>query len=96
MGTQTLTHQPLSTWIKLAFGVGAIGETIYLGMLNTFIGIFYHQAVGLSNSLIGTAILLAMAGDAMSDPAAGILSDRFKSRLGRRHPFLFSHPFHWR
>ena len=81
---------PLRT--RLAFGVGAVGELVYLGMFNTFIGIFYNQALGLSNVLIGTAVLLALVGDAISDPAVGIASDRWRSRLGRRHPFLFAAP----
>lgn len=81
---------PLRT--KLAFGIGSIGETVYLGMFNTFIAIFYNQALGLSNSLVGLAVLVALVGDAISDPAIGILSDRWRSRLGRRHPFLFAAP----
>ncbi|MCR9278192.1 MAG: MFS transporter [Pseudomonadaceae bacterium] len=83
---------PLPTRIKLAFGIGAVGETVYVGMFNTFIAIYYNQAIGLSNTLIGTAVLLALIGDAISDPAIGIISDRWKSRLGRRHPFLFFAP----
>lgn len=85
-------EKPLSIPLKIAFGVGACGETVYLGMFNTFIGIFYNQAIGLSNSLIGLAVMLALIGDAISDPVAGIVSDRWRSRLGRRHPFLFAAP----
>lgn len=81
---------PFST--KLAFGVGSMGEIVFLGMFNTFISIYYNQAIGLSNSLIGTAIMLAILGDAISDPVVGMISDRWRSRLGRRHPFLFSAP----
>ncbi|MEM8695444.1 MAG: MFS transporter [Pseudomonadota bacterium] len=77
---------------KLSFGVGAIGEIFYLGMFNTFIGIFYNQAIGLSNSLIGIAIMLALLVDAVSDPVMGVVSDRWRSRWGRRHPFLFAAP----
>jgi Na+/melibiose symporter-like transporter len=61
-------------------------------MFNTFIVIYYNQAIGLSNSLIGTAIMLATIGDAISDPMVGMISDRWRSRLGRRHPFLFAAP----
>ncbi|QLC25363.1 MFS transporter [Parasphingopyxis algicola] len=77
---------------KVFFGVGAIGEIFYLGMFNTFIGIYYNQAIGLSNSLIGIAIMLALLVDAVSDPVMGVVSDRWRSRLGRRHPFLFVAP----
>ena len=31
--------------------------------------------------------------DAVTDPLAGIVSDRFKSRWGRRHPFMFISAF---
>lgn len=77
---------------KLAFGIGASGEAIYLGLSNAFIVIFYNQVIGLNNALIGTAVMLAMIGDAISDPLVGIVSDRWRSRLGRRHPFLIAAP----
>lgn len=77
---------------KLAFGIGSVGEVVFLGMLNSFIGIFYNQAIGLSNSLIGAAIMLALLSDAISDPIVGLVSDRWRSKLGRRHPFLFAAP----
>lgn len=82
----------LSGWSKFFFGAGAIGEAVYLGLFNSFIQIFYNQAIGLSNTLIGAAIMLAMIGDAITDPVVGLMSDRWKSRHGRRHPFLFAAP----
>ncbi|MEM1230216.1 MAG: MFS transporter [Pseudomonadota bacterium] len=77
---------------KILFGIGAIGEHVYTGMFNAFIVIFYNQALGLPNTLIGTAVLVALVGDAISDPAVGILSDRLRSPWGRRHPFLLAAP----
>jgi GPH family glycoside/pentoside/hexuronide:cation symporter len=87
-----IVRERLPFRIKIAYGIGELGELVFLGMFNTFIVIFYNQAIGLSNSLIGTAIMLAMIGDAISDPLVGMLSDRWRSRLGRRHPFLFAAP----
>ncbi len=83
---------PLPLRTKLSFGIGATGEWVYLGMFNTFIGIFYNQALGLPNSLIGAAVLIALVGDAISDPTVGVVSDRWRSKWGRRHPFLFAAP----
>ncbi|MFP6582928.1 MAG: MFS transporter [Candidatus Hydrogenedentota bacterium] len=77
---------------KLAFGVGAVGESMFFGLFGVFIMIYYNQAIGLSASLIGTAIMLAMIGDAISDPVVGIVSDRWRSKFGRRHPFLLAAP----
>ena len=85
-------REKLSLRTKVAFGIGSVGEIVFLGMFNTFINIYYNQAIGLSNSLIGVAIMLAMIGDAISDPVVGMISDRWRSRLGRRHPFLFAAP----
>ena len=82
----------LSFGTKLVFGSGAIAEAIFHGMFNSFITIYYNQVVGLSNTLIGVAIMLAMIGDAITDPVVGIMSDRWHSRHGRRHPFLFVAP----
>lgn len=85
-------RQKLPFFTKAAFGIGSVGELVFYGMVNTFMGIFYNQAIGLSNSLVGIAIMLAMLGDAVSDPVVGMISDRWRSRLGRRHPFLFLAP----
>ena len=76
--------------VKLCFGIGAIGEAIYFAIFIGFITIFYNQAIGLPNYLIGIATMLAVATDAVTDPFIGMLSDRHRSNLGRRHPFLLS------
>jgi len=86
------THKPLPFRVKLCFGIGAIGEAIYFAIFIAFITIFYNQAIGLSNYLIGIATMLAVVTDAVTDPFRGMLSDHHKSRLGRRHPFLWAAP----
>jgi Na+/melibiose symporter-like transporter len=77
---------------KTAFGLGAVGEAVFLVLFGGFVTIYYNQVIGLSNSLIGTAIMLALIGDAITDPIVGIMSDRWRSRFGRRHPFLIVAP----
>lgn len=77
---------------KAAFGVGAVGESVFFATFGLFITIYYNQIIGLSNSLIGTAVMLALIGDAITDPIVGIMSDRWRSRFGRRHPFLIAAP----
>lgn len=84
--------QPLPFRVKLCFGIGAVGEAIYFAIFIGFITIFYNQAIGLSNYLIGIATMLAVATDAVTDPFIGMVSDNHRSRLGRRHPFLWSAP----
>jgi len=89
---QTNTEVQLPFATKVAFGSGGIGEAVYLGLFNTFITLYYNQVVGLANSLIGTAIMLALIADAITDPVVGVTSDRWRSRHGRRHPFLWVAP----
>ena len=46
--------------------------------------------LGLDAAWAGTAILLALVFDAVTDPLLGSLSDSLESRWGRRHPFLYA------
>ena len=74
---------------KLAFGFGQIGESMFMGLVVMFSTLYYNQALMLENMYIGIAATIAIFLDAVSDPVIGSLSDRWKSRWGRRHPFLF-------
>ena len=56
--------------------------------VNFFILVYYNQVIGLSASLAGLALGLALLIDGVADPLVGIASDRLRSRWGRRHPFL--------
>jgi Na+/melibiose symporter-like transporter len=60
--------------------------------LETFLFFYYVQVVGLSGSLTGLALMVALLFDGLVDPVIGNLSDNFRSRLGRRHPFLYLAP----
>jgi Na+/melibiose symporter-like transporter len=54
-----------------------------------FLLIYYSQAIGLDPKLAGLALLISLCFDAVSDPIIGYWSDRFRSRWGRRHPFMY-------
>jgi GPH family glycoside/pentoside/hexuronide:cation symporter len=71
-----------------AYGFGQIGERLRLAGFGVFLLFYYQQIVGLSGTLTATAIGLATLFDAFSDPIMGALSDRTKTRWGRRHPFM--------
>ncbi len=79
-------------WVKFSFGFGQVGESAFFGLILTFAALYYNQALRLENSLVGLAIAIAVIFDAISDPAIGVLSDRWKGKWGRRHPFLFIAP----
>lgn len=75
---------------KLAFGVGGASESALNIAFNTFNLLFYNNVLGLSGTLCGLAVTIATVLDAVADPVMGSISDRFRSRLGRRHPFLYA------
>ncbi|MEM7099905.1 MAG: MFS transporter [Pseudomonadota bacterium] len=78
---------PLKT--KLAFGVGAAGESVATFGFATFVFFYYNQVLGLPGTLAGLATTVSLVVDAVTDPLMGSISDRWRSRWGRRHPFMF-------
>ena len=69
---------------KFAFGIGQVAEGVKNTGFATFLLIYYNQVLGLSGSLAGVAIMIALCFDAITDPLAGSLSDNLRSRWGRR------------
>lgn len=79
---------PLSRRFKMEYGAGAMAEGIVAAGLGFFL-LFYLTAVcGMSGAAAGTAKLISLLVDAIADPAIGLASDRIRSRLGRRLPFM--------
>ncbi len=76
--------------IKITYGMGQVAESATQAGFNTFLFLYFNQVLGLSGSFCGIAIFIAQAFDAITDPLAGSLSDSCKSRLGRRHPFMYA------
>ena len=74
----------------MGFGVGQLGEGITTVVFGTFTLFFFNQIIGVSATLTATALAVAIAFDAVSDPIAGSISDRLKSRWGRRLPMMAS------
>lgn len=76
--------------IKLAFGAGSIADGAKNGAFNTFLLFYYTAVLGLPGTLSGLAIFIALCVDAITDPLVGSVSDNFRSRWGRRHPFMYA------
>ncbi len=82
-------------WVKLAYGTGDWSEASYGTLRLIFYAIFLTDVVGLDPRLASVAALIGIVWDAVNDPLVGILTDRMRSRWGRRRPFLlfFAIPF---
>ena len=51
---------------------------------------FYTQELGVNIALVGLVLLLARITDVITDPLIGTLSDRWRTRFGRRKPWIFA------
>jgi len=76
--------------VRLAFGVGQLPEGIKSAAFGFFLLFYYNQVLGLSGTLSGIAIFIALLFDAVSDPLVGAISDVTRSRFGRRHPYMYA------
>jgi len=73
---------------KSGYGVGQMVESIATVTLNTYLFYYLTNVCGLSGSLTGVALFLALAIDAVADPVVGSISDHLMTRWGRRVPVM--------
>ena len=72
-------------------GSGVVGiKNVIFG---TWVLLYYNQVLGLEPYLASIALGVSLFFDAISDPLVGVWSDRFKSKLGIRHPFIYASIF---
>ena len=83
----TPDREKLNFTTKLAFGSGDMGSAIAMNVLVFFLLYFFTNVAGLSAGLAGSILAIGKISDAINDPIAGILSDRTRSRWGRRLPW---------
>ncbi len=76
--------------VKLGFGIGDLGGNLFFTAMGFYTLYYLTDVVGIASALAGAAILLGKFWDAVTDPMMGFVSDRTRSRWGRRRPyFLF-------
>ena len=80
----------LSASTKLFYWFGQYAEGLFNAGMATFTLFYYNQVLGVPGALCGLAILIATCVDAVVDPLMGSVSDGWRSRLGRRHPFMYA------
>ena len=82
------TAERLPWWRKVGYGLG----DIYGGGAHLIISFYYlhflTSVVRINPGLAGTVILISKLYDAVTDPLEGVLTDRTRTRFGRRKPYL--------
>ena len=78
----------LSTWRKVAYGAGDSGFSLTSTALALLYLFFLVNVVGLDPAAAGISLGIGRIWDAFNDIFIGTLSDRTRSRWGRRRPYL--------
>ena len=78
----------LSVKQKLGFGIFDLGGNMFFTVMGFWCLHYLTDIVGLSAALAGSAVMIGKLWDAVTDPCMGYISDRTRSRWGRRRPYL--------
>ncbi len=84
--TEQADRIPLFT--KIIYGTGDWSMAAFNTLRQIFYAIFLTDVVGLDPRLASFAALIGVLWDAVNDPLVGVLSDKVRTRWGRRRPFL--------
>jgi len=80
--------QKLSRSTKIVYGAGDLGFSLTSTIIGAYFLFFLTDVVGIKPAVAGIAILVGRTWDYINDPIIGHISDRTRSRWGRRRPFL--------
>lgn len=83
-----MSEKKLSVRTKLGYGVCDLGGNLFFTAMGFWSLNYLTDTVALTATAAGFAIMIGKFWDAVTDPMMGFISDRTKSRMGRRRPYL--------
>ncbi|MEO0574834.1 MAG: MFS transporter [Pseudomonadota bacterium] len=75
--------------MRIAWGLGSMGTIGYLNVVTALVLVYLTRIVQLEPVVAGAIIAGARIVDAFCDPLMGWITDKTKTRIGRRRPYLF-------
>lgn len=77
-------------WLTaILYGTGALASAAKTAPMTTLLMLYYNQVVGLPALTVSAILSISLVLDAAWDPLVGQWSDHFRSRWGRRLPFMY-------
>ncbi len=84
-GAEPLSRSTILIYGSIGLPLAVIGYPIAIWVIP-----HYSGALGVSLGAVGTMLMLARISDVITDPLIGEASDRFRTRFGRRKPWLLA------
>lgn len=75
---------------RLAYGIGGLPSSFGNLLLRNLTVPFFHLTLHLDPALLGIALAIPRVWDALLDPIVGHISDRTRTRWGRRRPYIIA------
>jgi GPH family glycoside/pentoside/hexuronide:cation symporter len=76
----------ISVWLYGGYGIGMIGERIFRDAPALLLMVFMTNYLAIPAALAGLVVFIPKIGMIVFDPLVGSLSDRLRTRWGRRRP----------
>ncbi len=73
---------------KLGFGVADLGGNLFFTAMGFWSLNYLTDTVAIPAAVAGAAVMVGKLWDAVTDPMMGFISDRTRTRWGRRRPYL--------
>ena len=73
---------------KILYGCGSFADMTLQWTLVAFALAIFNMELGYSAVLVGSVLAITRLWDAITDPLMGSISDNFRSKFGRRRPFI--------
>ena len=84
VGGASMAAAPLRFIVKFFFAFSDVGFVGFSAIMGFYLNAFLLEVAGVSPQAVGIILLGAKLADAISDPLIGFLSDRTRTRWGRR------------
>lgn len=82
-------------WSGFGWATGEIGLACYAGISTIYLLFYATEVLRIPPVWAGLALLVPRVWNVVADPIVGVLSDRARTRFGRRRPFLLGGAIFW-